>query len=346
MPITRDPNNIYGLVDFTNEINNIDRKFELFGDQMFNMQPTATNTVMFDITDSKTTLLPSVERGSKHSVYGSDDNADTRIFGTVYYKVADTVAPGDIENERLIGTPDGVTTVEQATAKKMMKMREAMDQTDQYMRKKAVYEGKTVSPSGVEKADMFAELGLSQTVFDIKADVATTDILTKIRELKRLVTNALGNGGFYEGLVIDVDPIMFDKIISHESVKDAYKYFVNNQNQRNGLQPLRDTDNVFTHGGVTFREREGSFSLPTGVSEKIIADNTGHVIPVVQDLFRGWYGTSHKLSRVNGNGGVSPYYMYQYADPRDEGYDMEGDFSRLYLPTRPAALIKLTSTGA
>ena len=80
--------------------------------------------------------------------------------------------------------------------------------------------------------------------------------------------------------------------------------------------------------------------------EKLIEDNTGHVIPEVDDFFRGYYGSSSKLSRVNGQGGVNMFYMWQYPDGKDESIEMTGEFSRLYIPTNPAALIKLTSTGA
>lgn len=348
MPVTRDPNDFNKLVDMdlTVEVNSLDRQYELFSDTMFKMKPTTTNTVMMDFNKRTGKLLPSVDRGARASTYGSDQEADTRIFGTAYFKHSDAITPEDLENVRAIGTPDGVTTLEQATADKMRDMRVAAEETEAYMKTRAIYEGRCVAPDGKEIMSIFTELGVSQEVFDLKLDVATTDVLAKIRELKRKVRLGLQNGGMYKGMMIDVDPVMFDKLISHPEVKEAYKYFANNQNQPNQYQPLRDTSDTFTHGGITFRSVEGSFNLPDGTSEDVIAANTGHVIPVSDDLWRGYYGTSNKLSRVNGRGGVSPYYLHQYADPKDESYELQLEMTRLYLPVKAAPLIKLTSTGA
>lgn len=345
MPVTRDPNDFNKVIDFTPEVNNIDRQYELFNRSMFNMLPSAHNSVAFDINTTTTTLLPSVSRGQRASTYGADDNTDTRYFGMLYYKHSDFITPSDVENVRLVGTPDGVKTLDQAAAEKMVKMRRQMDQTEVYMQKKAVYEGKCVSANGEEVVDMFAELSLTQQVFDMKLDNSSTDALTKIRELNRLIRNSLNNGGFYQGVMVDMDPVMFDKLVSHPSVQEAYKYFANNNNQPSGAQPLRDNYETFRHGNITFRSVDGTFNLPTGSTEELIASNTGHVIPVVEDFFRGYYGSSAKLSRVNGAGGVSEFYMHQYPDPKDESWEMQGEMSRLYIPTRPNALIRLTSTA-
>lgn len=347
MQVTRDPNNINGVVDFdlTVEVNNLDRQYEMFNSSMFNMKPTTTNTVMFDFNKRNLTLLPSVPRGGRASTYGSDQESDTRIFGTAYFKHSDVVTPEDIENERAIGTPDGVTTLEQATAVKMRDMMIAAEESEAYMMKKAIYEGKCVTPSGDVIVDIFTELGETQEVYDLKLDASGTDVLSKLRALQDKIRLGLQNGGMYRGAMIDVDPVMFDKLVTHTSVKEAYRNFRNNENQRNGYQPLRDISDVFVHGGITFRRVDGSFNLPTGSSEKVIADNTGHVIPNANDLWRGYYGTSAKLSRTNGRGGVSKYYMHQYPDPKDEAYEMQLEMTRLYMPTKAKPLIKLTSTA-
>ena len=340
---TRDPNDFNNVVNFDTEVNSVERQYQLFNDSMFNMKPTAHNSVMMDFSKSTHTLLPSVDRGSRASTYGSDDNSDTRIFGTAYFKHSDYILPEDIENVRLVGTPDDVKTVEQATAEKIQKMRLLADQTDQYLMSRAIYKGQCITPSGDVIVDIFQEFGLTQETFSMGLDTATTDVLSKIRELKRKVRDGLENGGFYQGMMIDVDPIFFDKLITHDSVKEAYKYFANNRNQQGGLQPLRDTSDTFTHGGITFRAVDGSFSLPTGTTEKIIEDGTGHTIPMANDVFRGYYGSSNKLNRVNGKGGVNMFYMWQYPDPKDESYEMQMEMSRLYLPTKPKSLIKLTA---
>lgn len=341
MPITRDPNNFNSLVDFTQEINQIDRQYSVLPSNLFDMRPTTQSAILFDINSTDTVLLPTTERGGRGSTYGDDNNVETRALPLAFFKHSDYLTVEDVQSVRQVGTADAPRTVDLAIAEKMEKMRRKADQTEQYMMMKAAFTGKCITPDGNVFADLFQEMGVVQTEIDLALGTATTDLQNKLREIKRAVRAGVTNGGMFGGISVYMDPEMYDRFISHASMKEAYKYFAATADNL-----LRDdVTDQFRTGGITFYSLDGSFKLPTGSSENLVAANTGHVIPSVDGLFRGYYGVSDKLSHANNASAVSPLYLFQYDDGKDESKEMQIQMSRLVFPTQPKALIKLTSSN-
>ncbi len=340
MSITRDPSDFNKLTEFTDEINQIDRQYSIFSDSLFDMRPTTQTAILFDVNKTETTLLPSTERGGRASTYGQDNTTDTRALPLAFYKHSDFLTQEDILGVRRAGTPDGVQTIDLARAEKLEKMRRQADQTQEFLKTQAVFKGQFVDPQGNIYADMFDEFGLTQQSVDLKLGTGTTDLQKIIRETKRLVKNGLTNGGYFSGMDVYMNPDMYDRFVAHDSCKEAYKYYSALQN------PLRDdvTDS-FTWGGVTYHSLDGSFKLPTGSSVDLVADNTGHVVPRVAGMFRGFYGPSDKLSAANNANAVAPMYAYTYNDGKDESEEMTVQMANLLFPTQPAALIKFTSSN-
>jgi hypothetical protein len=342
MPITRDPSDYNKLIDHVAAVNEIDRQHNVIDDSMIDMRATSQDSVIFDIHATETTLLPATERGSRESTYGSDNTVDTRAFPVSFFKTSDRITQQDVFGMRRYGTPEGVQTVDLARAEKLEKLRRQADQTDSYMRMKAAFTGQCVSPDGSVFADMKSELGVTTTPIDLVLGTATTDLQTKLREIKRAVRAGLTNGGFFNGISIYMNPDMYDRFIAHDSMKDAYKYFAANA----GNNLLRDdVTDMFRTGGITFYSVDGSFKLPTGSSEDLVADNTAYVVPNVEGLIRGYYGASDKLSHANVESMVAPYYAFEYQDGRDESIEMQLQMSRLYVVTQPGALQVLTSSN-
>ena len=341
MPITRDPQDLNGIVDYTDEINLLDRQFMIFDDSLFDIRQTSQKAVIFDRNETETTLLPAVSRGPKGSTYGKEDKVDTYSLPLAYFKHSEYITTEDIQSVRRHGTPDSVETIDLVRAEKLEKLRRQVDQTMEYMKLQAV-KGVTKSPDGAVFADMFAEFGVSQDTIDFDLGTNTTDVAGKIRQLRRLLRENLQNGGFVNGIDIYVDPIFFDKLISHDTIKEAYKYY-SATDQLRQAQPLRDNLNdVFTFGGVRFISLDGSFKLPNGTTEQLIADDTGHVVPNAPGLFRGWTGPSNKLNMANRAG--ADMYSWSYADPKGEFEEMQVETAPLMICTRPKALIKLTTS--
>jgi hypothetical protein len=68
----------------------------------------------------------------------------------------------------------------------------------------------------------------------------------------------------------------FDKLISHSKMADAYKFFA-----ATGAQPLReDMRRAFPFAGILFEEYNGSVTLSTGVTERLIPAGEGIAFPM------------------------------------------------------------------
>lgn len=341
MPITRDPQDLYGLIEHTDTINKIDRQFQIFDDNLFNVQYTNQTAVMFDVNETDTTLLPATDRGAKGSTYGKDDVVSTRALPLAYFKHSDYITSGDLQGVRQVGTPDGITTLDIARAKKLVNMRRKLDQNLEYLKLQAV-KGIFKSADGSFVVDAFQEFGVTQDVVDFQLGTNTTDVLGKIRALRRMLKDNLQNGGFVSGIDIYVAPDFYDALITHETVKEAYKYYQGVTNQAGNAQPLRDNLNdVFAFGGVRFISLDGSFSLPNGGSEDLIEAGVGHVVPQTPDLFRGYYGPSNKLELATSVGSES--YAWEYRDTKGEYHELQVESSPLFFCSRPKALIKVTA---
>ena len=339
MPVTRDPNDFNKLVDFTQEINYIDRQYDIFDDSLFDMRPTAQTAILFDINSTETTLLPASERGARGTTVGSDNQVETRSLPLGFYRHSDALTQEDLLSVRMVGTADGARRQDLAVAEKLEKMRRQADQTMAYMKLKAASEGKCVSPDGVVYADMFAEFGISRTNIDLDLGNASTDVSSKIRQIKRTVRANLKNGGMFGGIDIYMAPDLYEKLITHDSMKEAYKYFAAQVN------PLReDITDMFSTNGVTIYSLDGSFKLPTGSTEDLVASGTGFVVPRVEGLFRGYYGPSSKLSAANNINAVQPMYAWQYDDGRDEAVEMTMEMAPLVFPTQVGCLLSVNSS--
>lgn len=342
MPITRDPSNLNGVVEWTDEINRLDRQFQIFDDSLFDIKATGQTAVLFDVNETETVLLPAQSRGPKASTYGKEDPLRTYSLPLAYFKHSEYITAEDIQGVRRRGTPDDVETLDLVRAEKLEKLRRQFDQTTEYMKLQAV-KGITKSPDGTVFADMFSEFSVTQDEIDFVLGTSTTDVAGKIRQLRRTLRENLQNGGFVNGIDIYVDPLFFDKLINHAEVKEAYKYY-SAVNQQGGAQPLRDNLNdVFAWGGVRFISLDGSFKTSATTTEQLIADNTGHVVPNAPGLFRGWYGPSNKMTGANKAG--ADLFAYEYTDPKGEYHEMQMESAPLFICTRPKALIKVISSN-
>jgi hypothetical protein len=312
----------------------------------FNVKSTNQTAIIFDKDYNTTTLLPQVNRGDRSSTQGKERKADTFALKLAYFKHDDRLTGDDIQSWRVPGSTD-VETYARATAEKLADLKMSWNQTQEYMKlqaKKGVFK----TPDGTVVADMFAEFGITQTSIDFVLGTSTTNVDQKIRLMKTAIAKNVMNGGAIGGVEVLVDPVFFDKLISHPNMKNAYQFY-----QNSGKQMLRDdlTDymqwgimDAFEHRGVRFISYDATFNLPAGTTEVAFADSTGIATAIgVKDLFRGYNGPSTKMSEANQPG--QELFVRTYVDPKDEFVEMEIEAAPLYFCTRPASLIAVTSSN-
>lgn len=347
MATTRSLSNGFQLVDWTDEIENIDNQFGLItGLNLFRNQGISQTAVVFDKSYNDTTLLPQVSRRSRETTKGNDRKVDVFSLPLAYFKHSDYITPEDIQSWRMVGTPDSPETFANVRVQKLTDMRYQVDQTLEYMKLQAV-KGVTATPDGTVLANMFTEFGVSQNTIDFDLGDSTTDVDAKIAELKRYLATNLKTGGVIGQIRVLVDPLFFDKLINHPQIRQAWLYY-----QNSGIQRNRDATNQFMswgsvdqfeHRGVTFMTYDALFKLPDDTTEKAIEDNTGYtIVDGVRDLYRGYFGPSNKLSGANQVG--REIFAYEFSDPKDEFHEMQVETSPLFFITQPRMSVKVISS--
>lgn len=343
----RDYFNSFKQTDFVEGITQTPLQYGYINSQnLFNTKSTNQTAIVFDRDYSNITLLPQVNRGSKASTQGKERTADTFTLGLAYFKHKDQLTGADIQGHRQVGRTDN-ETLAHATAEKMQDMRRTWDQTTEYMKLQAL-KGQFKTPDGTIVADMYSQFGITQQELAFELGTSGTNVDQEIRLLKSAIAKNVMNGGAIGGVKVLVDPIFYDKLISHASMKAAYAFYMANGN---GNQALRD-DNTeymkwgimdhFSHRGITFLSYDATFNLPNGSTEVAFADSTGVAYADgVNDLFRGYYGPSNKLSAANAPG--QEVFMRTKVDDDDEFVEFTLESAPLFFCTRPASVIKLTS---
>lgn len=314
---------------------------------LFDVKSTSQTAIVFDKDYRTVTLLPQVKRGSNASTEGHERTADTFSLPLAYFKHEDRLTTEDIQGWRVPGSTDD-ETIGRATAEKMSDMRLAWDQTNEYMKLQAI-KGVFKTPDGKVMADMYSEFGITQNSVDFKLGTSTTNVDQKIRLLKSGIAKSVMNGGAIGGVQVLVDPVFYDKLISHPAIKNAYQFFMANGAGNAALRDDTTTyykwgiSDYFTHRGITFVSYDATFNLPNGTTEVAFTDSTGIALPLgVRDMFRGYNGPSAKLSQANQPG--QELFVRTYLDPKDEYVEMELEAAPLMFCCRPAAVWAVTSS--
>jgi hypothetical protein len=100
----------------------------------------------------------------------------------------------------------------------------------------------------------------------------------------------------------------------------------------------------FEHRGVNFVSYDATFNLPDGSQEVAFEASTGLATAKgVNDLFRGYWGPSNKLSAANQPG--QELFFRTYVDERDEWAEFEMEAAPLMFCTRPASLVSVVSSN-
>lgn len=339
MPQTRNPQNLYEIVEYTGIINELDRQYTLAPEGLFTMNNTEEKAILFDKDERNTTLLSSVNRRSRGSTYSQDTNYETFTLPLAYFKHTDYLYPEDIRSVRMRGTPDSTKQEAQARLIKIEQMRRDFDQTMEFMKFRCMTTARCVSPNGVVFADMFSEFGYTQQEVTWDLTDANFDLGLEARKLKRLMRDGLKNGGnSVENMnTVYLESTDYDALVAHANVKEAYRDYAAI------VSPLRDdVTEGFRTVGLNLVPKDGSFNLPDGTSENILDAGTGYAVPLTQGVFEGWAGPHNKLPSVfPTTSGIQDVYLWEQLDQSGEFWKFQMESAPLFVHKRPLSSIKI-----
>ncbi len=340
MSITRNPFDTggYSLAEMTQAINilpNLHSRLAQIG--LFRFQGVTQRSVIIEQFEGILSLLPSVPLGGPATL-GQREGRSMRSFALPWIPHDDVILPADIQGVPAIGMSDAADPLLEVMNRKLTLMRRKHAQTREYMEMNAL-RGIVKDGAGTTLYNYFTEFGLSQIAVDFVLGTAGTNVQGKVRTVLRSVEdNLLGESMTSVHALVSSE--FFDKLISHSKTADAYKFFA-----ATGAQPLReDMRRAFPFAGILFEEYNGSVTLSTGVTERLIPAGDGIAFPMgTFDTFTTYGGPANLLEAANTIG--LPLYARQHLDEKGRWIDLMTEASILPVNKRPRIAIRLHSSN-
>ena len=340
MPITRNPFDAggYSLSEMTQAINILPNLYTRLGQiGLFRFEGVTQRSIVIEQRAGVLSLLPSVPLGAPATV-GNRESRAMRSFALPWIPHDDVILPADIQGMPSLGLSDAADPLVEVMNRKLTLMRRKHAQTREYMEMNAL-RGILKDGAGTTLYDYFTEFGIAQISVDFVFGTAGTNIQGKVRTtLRGIEDNLLGETMTTAHALVSSE--FFDKLISHPKTEDAYKFF-----SATGGQPLReDMRRAFPFAGILFEEYNGSVTLSSGTSERLIPTGEGIAFPMgTFDTFTTYGGPANQISLANTIG--LPLYARQMIDAKGRWIDLMTEASILPVNKRPRLAIRLHSSN-
>lgn len=339
MPVTRDFQKPFELVDYTQELMLIPNQWGLLNELgIFRSEPVSQHSVTVESRDGTLGLIGDRVRGARNNM-NSDDTRSLRSFPIPHFPLDDAIKPEDVQGKRAYGSPDAVETEAAVMARKMEKIRMNHAVTLEAARCFAITDGAIYAPNGTVAANFYTDFGVTRKEVAFDLAPATTDVIAKGEEVVAHIQDNILSGEVVTSVLALCSPEFFAALISQAGVKEAYKYYTSTQ------EPMRarlgsGLYRRFVHGGVEYVEYRGSYN-----GTKLIPTNEAYFIPLgTTDTFVTHFSPANKFSHVNTLGEEA--YIFQYKNVTDSEITIESESNFLNLVRRPQAVVRATKNAS
>lgn len=337
MAIIRSFDRPFEMVDLTEELNLVPNTWGLINELgIFRNESVTQHTVMVESTSGSLSVIGDTVRGVRNLV-NKDDTRQIRSFAIPHFTLDDAVSPMDLQGKRAYGS-DNADTEAEVVARKLERIRRNHAITMEAARAYALTTGAIYAPNGTVVDNYYTSFGITRKEVDFVLGTSTTELTLKIEEVIAHIQDNQLSGEVMSNVVVLCSPEFFGKLITHATIKDAYKYYTSTQEplrQRLGSGLYRR----FVHGGVEFIEYRGSYN-----GTRLIPVGDAYALPMgSNDTFISYFSPANKLSLVNTLG--QEVYAFQYRDPKDEGLLLQTESNQLHLVRRPQTVVRLFSSN-
>ena len=337
MAIIRSFDRPFEMVDLTEELNLVPNTWGLINELgIFRNESVTQHTVMVESTSGSLSVIGDTVRGVRNLV-NKDDTRQIRPFAIPHFTLDDTVSPMDLQGKRAYGS-DNADTEAEVVARKLERIRRNHAITMEAARAYALTTGAIYAPNGTVVDNYYTSFGITRKEIDFLLGTSTTELTLKVEEAVAHIQDNQLSGEVMSNVVVLCSPEFFGKLITHATIKDAYKYYTSTQEplrQRLGSGLYRR----FVHGGVEFIEYRGSYN-----GSRLIPAGDAYALPMgSSDTFISYFSPANKLSLANTLG--QEVYAFQYRDPKDEGLLLQTESNQLHLVRRPQTVVRLFSSN-
>jgi hypothetical protein len=328
----------FELVDYTQELLLVPNKWGLINELgIFRDESVSQHSITVEASEGTLGLVTDQVRGARNTM-NKDDTRNLRSFAIPHFPLDDAIKPQDIQGKRAYGSADMAETEAAVIARKLERIRMNHAVTLEAARAYALTTGAIYAPNGTVAGNFYTDFGVTRKSIDFVLGTTTTDLTAKSEEGIAHIQDNILSGEVVNEIIVLCSPAFFGKLISHASVKEAYKYYTSTQEplrQRLGSGVYRR----FVHGGVTYIEYRGSYN-----GTALIPAGEAYMLPTgTNDMFISYFSPANKFTHVNTLGETA--YAFTYRDPKDSEISIETESNFLNLVRRPGALVKLTTSN-
>lgn len=337
MAIIRSFDKPFEMVDLTEELNLIPNTWGLINELgIFRKESVTQHTINVESVAGTLSVIGDQVRGARNLV-NKDDTREIRAFPIPHFPLDDQVTPQDLQGKRAYGS-DQADTEAAVVARKLERIRRNHAVTREAALAYALTTGAIYAPNATVADNYYTSFGVTRKEVDYVLGTTTTDLTAKNEEIIAHVQDNMLTGEVMNSVTAICSPVFFAKLISHATVKEAYKYYASVQEplrQRLGSGLYRR----FSHAGIDFIEYRGSYNgtalIPTG---------DAYAFPMgTNETFISYFSPANKMSSVNTLGEEA--YAFQYRDPKDEGLLIQTESNHIALVRRPAVVCRLYSSN-
>lgn len=327
------------VVDQSEAINLIPQKPGLIGALgLFRDETVATDAVSFDVRDNSFSVLTDHLRNvDRKNVVGNP------IFQMHTLAIPHYPAIGTIGREKLAGVrafgKEAEAIVAAAVADELQRQVESHDVTLESIKARTLLTG-IVATQNFGTINMADEFGVVRQTVDLDTDVATSDVIAKLRNATRISKAGLKTGGQVSGYILFASVELYEAILSHPTVVNAFRYFSADQNVlRNDLGSVGNGYSMFRLGNIDIVLYDDTFQTVDGTTITLIPAGEGVMVPRA-NLGRVFFGPSSTLSGLGKFG--QKRFATSYRDPRDRYVEVESEQSTLAVMEQFAAGVRIT----
>jgi hypothetical protein len=329
-PFATDAFHMVALTAALNKLPNLYGRLE-----QLNLMPAEgvrTRTLILEEMNGVLNLLPTRPVGAPATL-GAQAKRKLRSFVIPHIPHEDVVLPEEVQGLRAFGSDNQLEALANLIAAKLQTMRNKHAITLEHLRMGAL-KGVILDADGSVLYDLYSEFGITPKSVNFALTTNTTEVLTKILEVKRHIEDNL-KGEFMTGVMCLCSQGFYDALTTHPKVKEAFLYFQRSQQLGN------DYRTGFSFGGVTFEEYRGQATDAAGNVRKFIADDEAHFFPLgTANTFRTYFAPADFNETANTLG--LPLYAKQEPRKFDRGTDIHTQSNPLPICLRPEVLVKGT----
>lgn len=287
-----------------------------------------TLTVMVEEKDGRLGIVKSAPRGSVGRSISSKKRR-ARSFAVPHYPTYDAILASEVQGVRQFGSSDALETVESKLAEKRTDMLSDLNRTQNFGKWGAI-QGVLYDEDGSVIYDWFDEFGVDRNEFSIDLSDATLNLRDEMIKGKRLLEKETA-GYSYTKVKVPLPAAVFDRFVSHPSLKEAYDRWQDGAFLRaDNRKGFMIADNIEIMSVDITDLGNGLTTIP---------DDEGYMIPDAAGLLKVNFAPADTLEAANTIG--LPYYMASEPMPFGKGVELAAESNFLAYCEKPRAIVRI-----